>query len=89
MNFEIMPKTMKEKRVFLIFVSESERSYRNEEISNCYMNKIAIDENDQLEILKIQYLQIPISTNIFTGKIKTRIQGALNFYQAKIKEVKV
>ena len=64
---------------------------RNEEISNFYMNRIAIDEENQLEVSKIDLVRI-----IFQGKryrlsdeSLKKITNAFISYQAKKSEVTV
>ena len=52
--FFISSNDMKEKQAFIIFVNDSfNTSDRNEAISKLYMNKIAIEEENQMEIVSL------------------------------------
>ena len=50
---------MKERKQFYIFFVESDAEpwVQNDEILNLFMNKIAIDEDDQSEIFAVKYLK--------------------------------
>ena len=82
---------MTEKRIFIFLICNSLRQYqRNNEISKLYMNRIAIDEDDQLEIFKIQNLKIrKIHRKIcITEESKTLIKHVLDHYQAEVRRGK-
>ena len=45
---------MKEKQAFIFFVSDSPHGWeRNREIFALYLNRIAVDENDECEVISI------------------------------------
>ena len=85
---------MKEKQAFIIFINDPlDPSDRNEAISKLYMNKIAIEENDQMEILKVQNTKIkwiPIYKKFcLTDKGKRIINASLKAYQSNVKDSQI
>ena len=74
---------MNEKSHFIFFVCDRTWPYtRNEEISKSYINRIAIDENDQFEVFRVHKIQINFNDKSYhiTGKSKTKIKQTLNLY---------
>ena len=50
---------MKEKQAFIFFVGKTQNKWeRNREISNLYMNKVAIDEENQIEVFSVEEMKI-------------------------------
>ena len=83
---------MNEKRHFIFFVCDRIWPYaRNEEISKSYMNRIAIDENDQFEVFKVHKIQINSKDKGYhiTGKSKTKIKQTLNLCHNLDRKAKV
>ena len=77
---------MSEKSHFIFFVCDRTWPYtRNEEISKSYINRIAIDENDQFEVFRVHKIQINFNDKSYhiTGKSKTKIKQTLNLYHSR------
>ena len=87
--FFISSNDMKEKQAFIIFVNDSfNTSDRNEAISKLYMNKIAIEEENQMEILKVEQTQIewiPLDQKFcLTEEGRRIINASLKTYKSKV-----
>ena len=82
------------KRAFIFLVGDPHHPYhKNEEISKLYMNKIAIDEDDQLEVLKVFYdsnLKCqPKVGDYHYYNFSDHLRTVLDYYQTKAKKAKV
>ena len=50
---------MKEKQAFIFFIGKRQNNWeRNREMSNLYMNKVAIDEGNQIEVFSVEEVKI-------------------------------
>ena len=50
---------MKEKQAFIFFIGKRQHDWeRNREISNLYMNKVAIDEENQIKVFSVEEVKI-------------------------------
>ena len=73
---------------FIFLVSSSPHKWRrNREISNFYMNRIIVEEDDQFEVIAVENLE-NWDNECFVEKTDISIKKAFDFYQALI-EAKV
>ena len=90
---------MKEKQAFIFFVSDSPHDWeRNREIFSLYLNRIAVDENDECEVISIADVEYWGKTarendsdwmkhhNWAVENNEYTINCALESYEEKIKE---
>ena len=83
---------MKEKKYFVFFVCDQTQAHeKSEEISNVYMNKVAIDENNQSEIFKIEFVPIIFQKKRYhlTNGTLSSIKNVFISFQARKGKVKV
>ena len=97
---------MKEKTAFIFITCDTQNPIeRNEEISKLYMNRIAIDEEDQFEVLNVEKCKIKENFFVRSKRVKNwHIKGvsktamealeklfmkSMMFYQTEIRKVKV
>ena len=92
LHFQILNK-MKEKKAFIFFVCDPKAQFkpffRNEEIFKLYLNRITIDEDDQMEVLRIEQVE---QMDVCSPSIKLNKRPfltALKYYESLVKEVKV
>ena len=74
----------RENRVFIIFVCNSIWKYeQNEAIAKLYMNRIAVDEDDQLEIAKVVAVEQDRTHRLSRDSIQA-IRKIFNVFNAQV-----
>ena len=86
---------MPEKPVFIFFVEAKSRdsvNSRNEEISKLYLsylNKIAINEEDQMDVMEVQTFR---RLDMYSGAMKEynkKVKKVLELYETQVKQGKI
>ena len=76
---------MKEKTAFIFITCDTQNPIeRNEEISKLYMNRIAIDEEDQFEVLNVEKCKIKENFFVRSKRVKNwHIKGVSKTEKSK------
>ena len=77
---------MKENSAFIFFVESDYKRRKNEELTKKYINRIAIEENDQFEIIAVQ--DIKFSMYELCDESKKKIELSLKSFETQFRKVK-